>query len=65
MTPPSSLFITGYGTIEDAVRVLKLGAADYLTKPFSPTALIDKLRLLAAARPDPRPTSSQTIHCLK
>jgi DNA-binding NtrC family response regulator len=45
---PPSVFITGYGTIEDAVRALKLGAADYLTKPFSPAALIDKLRGLAA-----------------
>jgi DNA-binding NtrC family response regulator len=45
---PPSVFITGYGTIEDAVRALKLGAADYLTKPFSPSALIDKLRGLAA-----------------
>jgi DNA-binding NtrC family response regulator len=44
---PPSVFITGYGTIEDAVRALKLGAADYLTKPFSPAALIDKLRGLA------------------
>ncbi|WP_373509523.1 sigma-54-dependent transcriptional regulator [Thiocapsa sp.] len=46
---PPSLFITGYGTIEDAVRLLKLGAADYLTKPLDPTALIQKLRALAGA----------------
>ncbi|MCK7578167.1 MAG: sigma-54 dependent transcriptional regulator [Chromatiales bacterium] len=45
---PPTLFITGYGTIEDAVRLLKLGAADYLTKPLDPGALIDKLRALAA-----------------
>lgn len=44
---PPCLFITGYGTIEDAVRMLKLGAADYLTKPLDPRALIDKLRALA------------------
>jgi two-component system, NtrC family, response regulator AtoC len=44
---PPSLFITGYGTIEDAVRLLKLGGADYLTKPLDPTALIEKLRALA------------------
>ncbi|WP_296809515.1 sigma-54 dependent transcriptional regulator [Thiocapsa sp.] len=44
---PPSLFITGYGSIEDAVRLLKLGAADYLTKPLDPTALIEKLRALA------------------
>ena len=44
---PPCLFITGYGTIEDAVRMLKLGAADYLTKPMDPRALIDKLHALA------------------
>jgi len=44
---PPCLFITGYGTIEDAVRMLKLGAADYLTKPLDPPALIEKLRALA------------------
>jgi two-component system, NtrC family, response regulator HydG len=29
------LVITGYGTIEKAVEAMKLGAADFLTKPFS------------------------------
>ena len=52
-TPPPCLFITGYGTIEDAVRALKLGAADYLTKPLNPAALIDKLRQLARQPPGP------------
>ncbi|MBK1719742.1 sigma-54-dependent transcriptional regulator [Thiocystis violacea] len=46
---PPTLFITGYGTIEDAVRLLKLGAIDYLTKPLNPTDLIDKVRALAGA----------------
>ena len=44
---PPMLFITGYGTIEDAVRLLKLGAADYLTKPLDPVALIERLHVLA------------------
>ncbi|WP_295430332.1 sigma 54-interacting transcriptional regulator [uncultured Thiodictyon sp.] len=44
--PPPCVFITGCGNIEDAVRLLKLGAADYLTKPLDPTALVDKLRIL-------------------
>jgi len=30
------LVITGYGTIENAVEAMKLGAVDFLTKPFSP-----------------------------
>ncbi len=29
------LVITGYGTIETAVEAMKLGAADFITKPFS------------------------------
>jgi DNA-binding NtrC family response regulator len=32
-TPPF-LFITGYGDIEQAVKLMKEGARDYLTKPF-------------------------------
>ena len=43
---PPCVFITGCGNIEDAVRLLKRGAADYLTKPLDPTALVDKLRVL-------------------
>ncbi|NEX22175.1 sigma-54-dependent Fis family transcriptional regulator [Thiorhodococcus mannitoliphagus] len=44
---PPTLFITGYGSIEDAVRLLKLGAVDYLTKPLDPGELIGKLRALS------------------
>jgi two-component system response regulator HydG len=29
------LVITGYGTVEKAVEAMKLGAADFITKPFS------------------------------
>lgn len=32
-TPPF-LFITGYGEIEQAVKLMREGASDYLTKPF-------------------------------
>jgi DNA-binding NtrC family response regulator len=53
-TLPAWLFITGYGAVDQAVRLLKHGAADYVTKPFDIDALIDKLRrhlALAAPRP--------------
>lgn len=34
------LMITGYGTIESAVEAMKLGAFDYITKPFSSDRLL-------------------------
>src|SRR3989337_2411751 len=34
------VMITGYGTIESAVEAMKLGAYDYLTKPFSSDQLL-------------------------
>lgn len=37
------IFITGYGQIDQAVRLVKAGAADYLTKPFEIRALLDRL----------------------
>lgn len=43
---PPYIFITGYGAIDRAVRLLKLGAEDYLTKPLDLRALIDKARAL-------------------
>jgi len=42
---PPWIFITGYGTIERAIALMKLGATDYITKPFDLDQLIDKLRL--------------------
>jgi DNA-binding NtrC family response regulator len=40
------VFITGYGAIEDAVRLLKLGAEDYLSKPFDVASLMQKIRAI-------------------
>jgi len=41
--PPPFLFITGQGEIDQAVRLLRAGAADYLTKPFEMPAFLDRL----------------------
>lgn len=38
------IFLTAYGTIPDAVKALKAGAADYLTKPFNGRELISKVQ---------------------
>ncbi|MFO7958885.1 MAG: response regulator [Candidatus Brocadiia bacterium] len=35
------IIITAYGTVESAVEAMKLGAVDYLQKPFSPQEIRD------------------------
>ncbi|MBI4753925.1 MAG: sigma-54-dependent Fis family transcriptional regulator [Betaproteobacteria bacterium] len=45
---PPFLFMTGYGALDQAVRLLKLGAADYLAKPLDVDALVQRIRELAA-----------------
>jgi two-component system, NtrC family, response regulator AtoC len=40
------IIITAYATVETAIAALKLGAYDYLTKPFSPERLLSILRNL-------------------
>ena len=62
------IFLTGYGTVENAVECMRLGAADYLLKPFKLDALaraVDKVlgerevrlerRRAVAPAPAPRP----------
>jgi DNA-binding NtrC family response regulator len=54
--PPPFVFITGYGKIDAAVKLLKLGATDYLTKPLDIQALLDTLHRLAGGARSPVPT---------
>jgi FixJ family two-component response regulator len=39
-----TIMLTGHGDIEMAVRAMKLGAADFLTKPFSGQVLLDRVQ---------------------
>jgi len=45
---PHFIFTTGYGTIDRAVRLLKLGAQDYLTKPLDIHALLNSVQSLCS-----------------
>ena len=66
--PPPFLFITGQGDIDQAVRLLRAGASDYLTKPFDMAAFLERLALIMRSGPEvnfphspasrPRPAAS-------
>jgi len=40
---PPFIFITGYGSIDRAVQLLKQGATDYISKPFDLDLLVEKV----------------------
>ncbi|MGH7896261.1 MAG: sigma-54-dependent transcriptional regulator [Candidatus Binatia bacterium] len=63
-----AVVITAHGTVEDAVAAMKLGALDFLAKPFSPNDLLHlatrTLERVAAGpprrgRPDATPTTAR------
>ena len=41
--PPPFLFVTGHGGVDQAVRLIHAGAADYLTKPFNMDQFLARL----------------------
>ena len=56
---PPFLFITAYGEIDQAVALMRAGAGDYLTKPFSMDDFLDRVKALLGRRdaaPDHGPT---------
>jgi DNA-binding NtrC family response regulator len=50
--PPPFLFITGQGGIDQAVRLIRSGAADYIAKPFDIGAFLKRLATIIRPRPD-------------
>jgi DNA-binding NtrC family response regulator len=50
VTPPPFLFITGLAGVEQAVRLMRSGAGDYLAKPFDMATFLGRLaRLMPTA----------------
>jgi len=45
------LFVTGYGEVEQAVRLMKAGAVDYIAKPYALSDLLERMTRLFAQRP--------------
>jgi DNA-binding NtrC family response regulator len=45
-----TIFITGHGDVAQAVRLMRAGAADYITKPFDIESLLQRIEQLLAPR---------------
>ncbi|HVJ63888.1 MAG TPA: sigma-54 dependent transcriptional regulator [Bdellovibrionota bacterium] len=54
------LLVTAFGTIEDTVSAMKLGAFDVLTKPLKAAQVREKVEAMLAAAPDVVSTSSSS-----
>lgn len=42
--PPAAIMMTGYGTVESAIEAMKIGAYDYILKPFQIEELVQLIR---------------------
>jgi len=58
--PPEVIMLTGQATVETAVEAMKLGAYDYLTKPYSITELDVRVQ---TGRGEATPAGGQTSVC--
>ena len=58
------VFITGHGDIEMAVRAMKAGAVDFLTKPFNNQALLDAV-FVALERDRIRRSQKESISTMR
>lgn len=60
---PPIIFLTGFGTVPEAVRALKAGAIDFLEKPFDSAALLARVRE-AVARNRQRRSAARRLGAL-
>jgi len=53
------LFMTAFATVQQAVKAIKKGAEDYLTKPFDPEVLIEKIEKILDSNEKVQNTGNQ------
>lgn len=56
-----TIFTTAFADVEQAVRLVKLGAVDYLTKPYDLGALVDLLTRVTRAAGEARPSAPAVV----
>ncbi len=54
------VLITGYATVDTAVEAMKAGAVEYIAKPFTPAALLEKAREILGNTP-PRTKGGEPV----
>jgi len=56
------VIITGYATVSSAVQAMKLGAADYVEKPFTPDGLLAAVHTALASAGSRAPERQDLVH---
>jgi DNA-binding NtrC family response regulator len=56
------VIITGYATVQSAVQAMKLGATDYIEKPFTPEELVNAVKTAIDAAQASPPEDQKVVH---
>ncbi len=56
------VIITGYATVQSSVQAMKLGATDYIEKPFTPEELVTRVMAAIDAAAATEPEEQRVVH---